>query len=90
MSLLNEMLHDLAKQKAVSQKAPLFTTFTTVARPKQAKSIPTIVLVGLMVFAISLFYFFNKQIKKRKKCTRYRNGAYDKRSRYCLCYCLYS
>jgi MSHA biogenesis protein MshN len=64
MSLLNEMLHDLAKQKPTTQKA---TLFTTLSPPKRAKSISSILLVCLIVLTISLFFYLINQHKKVKK-----------------------
>ena len=62
MSLLNEMLQDLAKQKSVIEHK---TVYTAVAAPKKAKSIPNLILVGLMVLAVGLFFhLISKQSKE--------------------------
>jgi MSHA biogenesis protein MshN len=65
MSLLNEMLHDLAKQKSAPRNATLYTTLST---PKRSKSHPTLVLVCLMVLTVSLFFYLvNKQKRDKNK-----------------------
>lgn len=61
MSLLNEMLHDLAKQKTRPHHA---TVFSTLPPRKKSLSMPNIALASIMVISVCLFFYLSHKQKK--------------------------